>query len=263
MRGTIGPVILGVVLVCSASSWAGEPGPINPDRPGKNSSPATVPQGLIQFEVGLYDESFQRRSGVTIDAGSAGAAVAKYGLTDRLDLEAGMALFQFQRTHDAGGDQTIESVGDFFLHAKYNPLAGEGSFALALAPFVKLPTAGRLGNGAVEGGLLAPMTYDLGDTWSLASTPEADILKDASGGGYHAALLDALGLGRGFGPLTVGAELWTSQDLDPAGTVGQYSFGMAAAWLANNDTQLDLGFDLGLNRATPDFEAYAGVSWRF
>jgi len=36
-----------------------------------------------------------------------------------------------------------------------------------------------------------------------------------------------------------------------------------AAWLADNDTQLDGGVNLGLNRATPDVEIYFGMSRRF
>jgi hypothetical protein len=63
--------------------------------------------------------------------------------------------------------------------------------------------------------------------------------------------------------VTLGAEVWTSQNLDPAGTVSQYSADVDAAWLVNNDTQLDCGLNLGLNRATPDLEVYFGVSRRF
>jgi hypothetical protein len=61
----------------------------------------------------------------------------------------------------------------------------------------------------------------------------------------------------------LGAELWTGQNLDPAGTVRQYSFDLDAAWLANNNTQFDGGLNIGLNRATPDLEIYFGVSRRF
>ena len=133
-----------------------------------------------------------------------------------------------------------------------------------LDPFLKLPTAsGGLGNGAVEGGLVMPMSYDLGSNWSLAMTPEADIQRNIMGGGYHANLVDVMGLGKSFGPFTLGAEVWSSQNLDPAGAISQYSFDLDAAWLAGNDTQLDGGVNIGLNRATPDLEFYVGISRRF
>jgi hypothetical protein len=252
-----------------ASAWAADPGPICPDRPGKGTSPCTVAAGYAQVELGLFDESFQRRSGVTTDTGNAGAVLAKYGVSDSWDVEAGMALYQFQRVHDASGTVTASGVGDLFLHAKYNPLSGapeNGSspFAFVLDPYIKLPTAGGgLGNGAVEGGLVAPMSYDLGAGWSLAMTPEVDALLNASGSGHHANLVDVVGLGKSFGPFILGTEVWTDQNLDPAGTVSQYSFDLDAAWLVGNDTQLDGGVNLGLNRATPDMEIYFGVSRRF
>jgi hypothetical protein len=243
---------------------AAELGPICPDRPGKGTSPCTLAAGHAQVELGLFDESFQRRSGVTIDTGNAGALLAKFGISDRLDVEAGMALYQFQRVHDTTGTMTASGVGDLFLRAKFNPLTGDGPFALVLGPTLKLPTAGGgLSNGAVEGGLVAPMAYDLGAGWSLAMTPEADVLKNASGTGYHANLVDVVGIGRGFGNVSLGAEVWSAQNLDPAGTVSQYSFDLDAAWLIGKDTQLDGGANMGLNRATPDLEIYFGVSRRF
>jgi len=247
----------------SSLAWADDK-PICPDRPGRGTSACTLDEGHAQLELGLFDESFQRRSSVTIDAGSAGSLLAKWGVSDRVDVEAGMALYQFQRVHDATGTATASGIGDLFLHAKYNPLTSDGPFALVLDPFLKLPTAGGgLGNGAVEGGMVLPMSYDLGGNWSLAMTPEADVLLNASGSGHHANLVDVVGIGRSFGALSLGAEIWTGQNLDPAGTVSQYSFDLDAAWLIGNDTQLDTGLNLGLNRATPDLEIYFGVSRRF
>jgi hypothetical protein len=86
---------------------------------------------------------------------------------------------------------------------------------------------------------------------------------NASGSGHHVNLVNVIGLGRSFGRFTLGAEIWTSQNLDPAGTVSQYSADLDLAFLLNNDTQLDGGFNAGLNRATPDLEFYFGISHRF
>jgi hypothetical protein len=253
-----------LVLLVALPASAADLGPICPDRPGRGTSPCTLAAGHAQVELGLFDESFQRRSGVTIDTGNAGALLAKFGVSDRMDVEAGMALHQFQRVHDAAGAVNTSGVGDLFLRAKYNPLPSNGPFALMLAPTLKLPTApGPLGNGAVEGGLVLPMSYDLGNNWSLAITPEADALLNASGSGHHANLVDVAGIGRNFGKLSLGAEVWTAQNLDPAGTVSQYSADVDAAWLLDNDTQIDGGANIGLNRATPDLELYLGVSERF
>jgi hypothetical protein len=256
--------IAALLLLAALPARADDLAPICPDRPGKGTSPCTLAAGHAQVELGLFDESFQRRSGVTTDTGNAGAALAKLGVNDWMDVEAGMALYQFQRVHDASGTMTASGIGDLFLRSKINPLSGDGPFALVIGPYLKLPTAGGgLGNGAVEGGMVAPMSYDLGSGWSLAMTPEADALLNASGGGHHASLVNVAGLGKSFGPVTLGAEVWTDQNLDPAGSTSQYSFDLDAAWLTDSDTQLDGGVNLGLNRATPDLELYVGVSRRF
>ena len=234
-----------------------------PDRPGKGTSACTVDPGHWQIELGLYDGSFQRRSGVTTDTSSAGSTLLKYGVGDGFDLEAGMALYQSQRVHDSTGAQAQDGVGDLFLHAKWN--LGGGLVAMVLDPFLKLPTApDGLGNGAVEGGLVVPLSTDLGGGWSLAATPEADLLRDGVGGGYHLNVVNVIGLGRSFdNGLTLGAEVWTAQNFDPSGNSHQYSFDVDAAWLAGKDMQLDAGVNAGLNRATPDLEIYAGISRRF
>ena len=111
--------------------------------------------------------------------------------------------------------------------------------------------------------MVAPFSIDLGNNWSFAMTPEADVLLNGSGSGYHAQLVDVAGFGKSFGPLTLGAEVWTSQNLDPAGSVSQYSADADVAWLLGNNTQLDAGINFGLNRATPDAEFYFGISRRF
>ena len=263
MRLAAALLLLLAALPAEAQDLKSDLKPICPDRPGRGTSACTVDAGHAQLELGLFDDSFQHRSGVTTDTDNVGSLLAKWGVNDRMDVEAGMALYQTLRVHDASGTTNLGGIGDLFLHAKYNPL-DDGAFALVLDPFVKLSTAtGGLGNGAVEGGLVLPMSYDLGNSWSLAMTPELDIQLNASGSGTHANLVDVVGLGKSFGAFTLGAEVWADRNLDPAGATSQYSFDLDAAWLANNDTQLDGGVNIGLNRATPDLEIYFGISRRF
>lgn len=261
MSSRVSRTVISLLTVLTTSAAWAQDKPICPDRPGRGTSACTLEEGHAQIELGLFDDSFQRRSGVTTDTGNAGSVLAKWGASERMDIEAGMALYQEQKVT---GSPTLSGIGDLFLHAKYNPLTSDGAFALVLDPFLKLPTAtGGLGNGAVEGGLVLPMSYDLGNNWSLAMTPEADIQRNAIGSGTHANLVDVVGLGKSFGPFTLGAEVWSAQNLDPAGATSQYSFDLDAAWLTDNDTQLDGGLNIGLNRATPDLEFYVGISRRF
>jgi hypothetical protein len=262
----LAPAFAGFVALCALPAGAEDMKPLCSDRPGRGTGACTVKEGLWQVELGLWDATFQHRGGVTTDVTSAANPAVKYGVSDSVDIEASMGFYQGIRVHDASGTHTNSGVGDLLLHAKWNPNGGgDEAFTWILDPFIKLPTASRgLGNGEVEGGLLVPLSYELGSGWSLESTPEADFLLNDARQGYHANVVDVIGLGRDIeGGFNLGVEIWTNQNFDPEGTVSQYSFGPALAWQPNPNNQFDGGFAVGLNRQTPDLELYVGFSRRF
>jgi hypothetical protein len=256
------------LAVVPVSAHAQELRDLCPDRPGKGTSACTVDAGHFQLEVDAFDGAFQRVGGVTTDTYYVAAPNLKFGVTDSFDVEAGLAPLVSVRTHDAAGTENASGIGDLYLRGKFQLTAYDGGdFAASLEPFLKAPTApAAIGNRAWEGGVVAPLALGLGDGWSLSMTPEVDMLADGSGGGHHAAIVNVLGVGRVVAPgLTLGAEVWESTDLDPAGTVQAASFDLDAAWLPTGlpDVQLDCGINLGLNRNAPGTQVYAGVSRRF
>jgi hypothetical protein len=232
--------------------------PLCPDRPGKGTSPCTVDESHFQIEMDAFDQTVQHIDGASIRTTILGNPLLKYGLSDTLDIEAGLAPYIEQHTPG----QTLAGHGDLYLRGKWNFLGGP--FAAVIEPFVKLATATRgLGDGALEEGVVLPLSYDLGGNWSLASTPEVDVLLNASGSGRHATVIDVIGLGRALDDsITLGAEAWTSQDCDPARVTAQYSFDLDGAWQPDSELQLDAGVNFGLNRNTPRTQIYLGVSRR-
>jgi hypothetical protein len=58
-------------------------------------------------------------------------------------------------------------------------------------------------------------------------------------------------------------ELWGQIDDDPADRAYQASADLTAAYAISGDAQLDAGVSFGLNRTTPDVEAYVGIARRF
>jgi hypothetical protein len=55
---------------------------------------------------------------------------------------------------------------------------------------VKAPTSPQgIGNGATEGGIIAPCSFSLPNNLTLLFNSQVDILKDTSKGGYHTANL--------------------------------------------------------------------------
>jgi hypothetical protein len=265
-------LLLVLAIGAASSSAFAEDGlrDLCPDRPGKGTSACTLDAGYIQLESDLFNSTFAHAGGVTTDTYLVTNPNLKYGVSDSFDVEANIAPYEFIRTHDAksGVTTTAEGIGDLFLHAKWAAIGNGGSdFALALEPFLKVPTAPKsIGNGGVEGGLIVPMALALPDGWSLGSTPEIDILKNADDDGRHVAFSNVVGLSRAVGGgITLSIEGWESTDFDPAGSTQQYSFDLAAAWIPEDrpNIQLDCGVNIGLNRNTPGAQVYVGVSKRF
>jgi Putative MetA-pathway of phenol degradation len=151
---------------------------------GAPRSACTLDEGHFQLESDVFNGSFQRTGGVATDIWFVTDPNLKYGIADNVDIEANLSPLVVVRTHNArtGATSVIGGVGDLFLRVKFALVGNSGSdFALALDPFLKIPTARiAIGNGAVEGGILVPISVSLGDGWSLGSTPELDVLKDAA-----------------------------------------------------------------------------------
>jgi hypothetical protein len=235
------------------------------DRPTKATSACTVPQGKVQFESDIVNWTRTSDSGVRTDVTLYSSPALKYGLTSSTDVEASITPYETIVTRDATGKSKISGVGDLYLRVKQRLTASDAKAQFAIIPYVKIPTAKLgIGNRKVEGGVVGTGVFTLPDGFSLTVTPEVDALLDSDGHGHHAQFGGALNVSKTLSSkLTASAELWTAQNQDPAGHVRQYSADFALAYLAGPTLQLDAGTNIGLNRATPDVQAYAGISTRF
>jgi hypothetical protein len=85
--------------------------------------------------------------------------------------------------------------GDLLLRAKINLLGNDsGPIGFALNPYVKLPSSTPvISNGAVEGGLIAPLALRP-DDFILTLMTEFDVLKNADGVGSFANFVNLVGV---------------------------------------------------------------------
>ncbi|HEY2444900.1 MAG TPA: transporter [Rhizomicrobium sp.] len=244
--------------------------PFCTDRPTKGTGPCTVDAGHLQVESDIFNATLQENGGIDTDTFVYTSPNFRLGVSSGTDVELNLSPFVSVETRDrnTGRRTSVSGFGDMFLRVKTSLVGnGAGDFSAALDPFLKVPTApAGIGNGAVEGGLVVPLQFTLGDVWSLSLVPEIDVLKNVDGGGRHPAGVAALGVTRQISPqVSVSAELWANVDGDPSGTVTQDSFDLAATWQPPGtvDLQFDIGANLGLNSNTPAAQLYAGISHRF
>jgi hypothetical protein len=260
-------IIAASILSCTSLGAAmADESPICADRPGKATSACTVPGGHWQVETGLADWTVQNGSSERDTSLVLGETTIKYGLGNSSDIEIDITPWQRATSRAGSFHESASGIGDFNLIYKQRLTSADSPFQIIAMPFAKVPTAKHsLGNGKWEGGLLFPIGYTIGKSpFSLGLTPEVDWVADADGGGHHLAMAQVASLGwAATDKLNLSAEIWRAWDWDPSGTTRQMSADGSAAYLLNNDVQLDAGANLGLNRATPDLELYAGVSERF
>lgn len=255
-----------LALALAGAAQAQDEAPLCTDRPTKANATCTVPAGRWQIESDAFNITRNTGGGVRQTTTILANPYLKYGLTGGVDLQANWSPRVVARTTDraTGLSSRTTGVSDLILRAKVRAYAGDTA-SVSLIPFVKAPTASRgLGNDRWEGGVAAPMSFSLADSWTLTLGPEVDLLADADGRGRHAALINLVNIARPVtGRLTLAGEVWSSLNFDPAGTVRQYSADVAAVYLLSPRVQLDVGANFGLNRKTPDAQVYAGVSTRF
>lgn len=256
---------LTAVLIATPAFAQDDASPICADRPLKSFSVCTVPAGTIQIESDIGNWTRMEAGGARIDTLIPLNPTIKYGLGANTDLQLSFAPYVDVRTSAAGIVQHDRGVSDLVVRLKQRLTDPDSKMQIGIIPYIKAPTAKRgIGNGEWEGGVVVPVQFSLPDNFTLTFGPEADLLADSDGSGKHVQLVGSINIGRQITPkLTLGAELWTAQNFDPAGTVRQYSVDFGGAYLLNTSLQLDAGANLGLNAATPDVQLYFGISTRF
>jgi hypothetical protein len=237
---------------------AAEDVPICTDRPTKANAVCTVPATKWQLETNAAGWSRSEAGGTEVTVLTVGSSVVKLGLSDRSDLQIGVAPYVHSESKAGGIKSSASGFGDIIVRYKHRFTTDGAPVQAGAIPFVKLPSAdGDLGSGKVEGGLALPIAISTGG-------PVTVVLADSDGGGHHAAIVNLVNVS---GPiaegLTIAGELWTMTNFDPADTITLASADVAVAHAFSNELQLDLGANFGLNRNTPKLELSAGVSLRF
>jgi hypothetical protein len=267
----VGAVALGQPAVDKGVFWLGNPTPrelmreLSTDRPDTTESPYTVDAGRFQVELSLVDYTRDEADGVRTRAVSVAPVLLKAGVTSWMDVALGLEPYTRVRVEDGSGAVTEDGFGDLVVRVKMNAWGNDGGrTALAVMPYVKLPTAGEgLGNDFVEGGLIVPFAVDLGAGNSLGLMAEFDVVRDAADEGYvvdfvHSATVSRPLAGDLGGYVEYAGFYSLNADVDYRAYVNAgVTYGLTA------DVQLDAGVRVGLTDAADDFGVFTGVSWRF
>ena len=228
--------------------------PLSTDRPDTTESPYTVDAGHFQFEmeIAAWAKDGRERE-LTL-----GELNAKVGLNACTDLQVVLPFYTQVRN---GG----EGFGDVQIRLKRNLWGNdEGSTALALMPFIKLPTAhGDLGNDEFEGGLIVPFGFEGPAGWACAVMAEGDIEADEDGSGHHFTAVTSATTSHEVTENTgVFFELVSVLSAE-SGADWEAYFNTGMTWAVTPTWQVDGGVRLGLTDASTDFTPFLGLSTKF
>jgi Putative MetA-pathway of phenol degradation len=247
---------------------------LSTDRPGKSHSAITVDAGHIQIESDFLNYTYDPHGigDVTTRAYSIGTPILKLGVTNWMDIELGLALFnslhQFNKSSagNSNWDVSASGFGDTLLGAKINAFGNDGGDqSFAFLPFLKIPTASSgLGNGHAEFTLNAPYTIALSKPWSLTLEPNVGLLRNSDNATYRGDYGFIVNLNRPvfLKELTAAVEFAVDASTESAAAT-KMSFDPSLQYLVSKNLQFDLGVYLGLNKATPRYNPYIGISYRF
>jgi hypothetical protein len=239
-----------------------------PDRPDKTDSPFTVDAGHFQAEMDFanYTWDSPNPKGVKTEGYQVAPANLKLGVLNNVDLQLVLQPWQSWRVADrnAGTVEYHSGFGDLTPRLKVNLVGNDGGFfALALIPFVKVPSAqNHLGNGAVEGGLGVPYAFDV-PHWDVGFQTTFSVNHNDAGNGYHSEFGNSVSIGHAvIGPLAYHVEFFggvsTEQNSDWTGT-----FDTWFTYRMNQNLVLDGGVDIGVTRAAEDWHPWMGMTWRY
>ena len=241
-----------------------------PDRPTKGFSVRTVDAGHIELETDFVSYTYSKYLGITTRSFEAFDPNLKIGITDWADFEIQFNGLQSQRSFDSATGATVahgDGFGDVFLRTKINLFGNDsGPMGLAVIPYVKVPSSVPvISNGAVEGGLIVPFALRLPQDYIVTLMTEVDQLKNADDGRRYTNFVNLIGVSHPL-PGVEGAnamvELFSSTGTDPAAPP-IYTFDAGMNFRLDQHTILDVGLNLGLNRAAPKAQIYSGISVRF
>jgi hypothetical protein len=135
---------------------------------------------------------------------------------------------------------------------------------MALIPYAKWPTAPvGVGNGYIEGGLIAPIAIPLPAGFTTIVMGEMDIQRNLLDSGYHVNFPALINLNRQiFENVTAYGEIYANWSTSP-NVRDIYTLDFALAWTPKPNFQLDAGINIGLNSAAIPYQIYVGIAQRF
>jgi hypothetical protein len=247
------------------------------DRPDTTETPFTVDAGHVQIETTIvgFSRSPRDSAGAVTDTIETATTNVRIGLTNTVEAGFIWQPYGIVRTRDDPAGSVRQSgiqsgIGGLELRGKVNLWGNDtfgkvGSSALALLPFVALPTDRHNGISPefAEGGLIVPYALKVSEKFGLGLNAGVTWLKSDADTGHHAEYLTSASLAYEWSEkigtyYEVAARFHTD---DPRGDV--VVLGTGLTYRLSKNVQFDAGVNFGVTPAADRFNPFVGLAVRF
>ena len=234
------------------------------DRPGVTETPITVDAGHFQYETGLFTYGIERAEGTKTKSYTFNDLDLHIGLTTSTGLQVllGTYVVEDEKERSTGMKSRESGIGDLTFRVKQNLRGNDGqNFAIAILPYITLPTAKYNDNNKVQGGLMVPLELKLPSEWTLGFQMEVDRLQDKDADALHTEFLQALSLNHSLiGDLDGLAETYQIYEFKKHQWTNYVN--AALQYSVNSSCKLDVGLSYGIQRDA-ERSCYLGLAYRF
>lgn len=232
------------------------------DRPDATESAYTVAAGHFQLETDMFKQVRNKAEQFLYVENSYNLVNLKLGLTRRTDVQIVIPTYVINMVKERATRKITENqhgFGDIVIRYKYNLWGySGGKTALALMPFLSIPTAASMSAG-LHGGIIIPFVWNISDKLSFGSQVGFTRAKEDDNA-YHSYYLYSFTFGRSIGKnVDVFSEMLFNYNFYQA-RFDTYANGGIILSLTDN-LNLDAGFNYGL-KATSDRTIFTGLSFR-
>lgn len=257
--------LLLIISICAAGTARAqtdyEPRPL-----AAEPHPFTTEPGRVQVEISPFDFTYNRDNNQRIRDYQL-PTLLKFGIAENAELKFGFEAFAWQqiRDRDTSQRQRDRGFGDISLGAKINLWGNDqGDTALALNPFVTIPTARHdFGPGGATAGLLVPSFWQLNAAWDIEFTPSLAAVRNDNDDGYVAELAQLAVLTKAFNDELEAFVEFESNITTESGQSWQAAAGTGLTYAISQDTIVELGLSFGLNDAADDANIVLSFIQRF
>jgi hypothetical protein len=285
-----GPAAGAVLASCAAAGamaeasksryWLFDPTPdaalrdMSTDRPDTTESAFTVDAGRVQIESGLFGFSRSRREadGGFTDSYSYAETNVRVGLANDVEVALVWQPYGVVRTRGASGAAPTRrtGIGGVELRGKVNlwgndEFGAPGTTALALLPFVTLPTDRRNGVGPAfaGGGAIVPFAVQLSDAVGLGLNGGLEWSKEDDAEDRRAQYVATASVSVAWTERLGGYYEVAARFAGGSGKGDAVSLGTGVTFALADNVQLDAGVNVGVTPAADRFNPFVGLSVRF